>query len=946
MFVVAILAPAAPSEAQTATHEANKGWKFTRDAVDPANPGAANWRTVDLPHDWAVEGPVDPAGNGDTGKLPWQGEGWYLATLGFGPETAVSSDFGNAKRRVYLDFDGVMAFPTIYVNGVKAGEWDYGYTPFRVDLTDHVRWGAEAQNTILVHVDTRKWYSRWYPGAGIYRGVHVTIAEPIHLAQWGVRVTTNGDELEGTPANTAWVETTVENHTREALIVMLETRLFAPDGTLVEVLPRGVRVPAGNPVTVKQEFRLENPLLWDIEHPHQYRVETRISGNDSVLDEATTRFGFRTFSFAADGGFRLNGRRVQLMGVNLHHDQGVLGGAFNLRAAQRQLEIMQDMGVNMVRTSHNPPARELIELCDEMGILVWDEAFDKWDRTAGRPDLEPPLVQFGHRNIRAMVMRDRNSPSVVLWSIGNELGGEEREEGIEPARMAMMAGFVRAYDHTRPVTMANHVPGLVDGKNFVALDVDGWNYGRRYWRKHESWPDVPLIYSESASALSTRGYYEPDLPNRQHDYPATLQISSYDLTSASWSDIADREFAWMEEDTFVAGELVWTGFDYLGEPTPHNREARSSYFGIVDLCGFPKDRFYLYRSHWRPDETTVHILPHWNWPDRRGKNVPVFVYTNGDSAELFLNGKSLGKRRKGEVPPKAPNLAEGRVVLPWRATDGADRTGTDGGSTGLATSGGASDTPFVVDLGASKRVKYLSLDTAREEKLYSYTIEASRDRRSWRKVAEKATATVPQWGGPRRVYHEVDVSARYLRVVFGASRDGAIPGLDSFAAYESKVDNEYYDVTYEYRLRWNEVTYAPGTLRAVAYRNGQVIGDATVSTTGPATALRLSADRTEVDADRDDLVYITTEALDIEGLANPLADPLVRYTVEGPGEVAGVCNGDPLSMEPDQATSRKLFYGKGLVIVRPTGPGEIRITAEADGLAPATVVVQARPPGR
>lgn len=917
------LAIALPVHAQTVTHSANRGWKFTRDAVDPANPQAATWRTVDLPHDWAIEGPVDPAGNGDTGKLPWQGEGWYLATLTVGPDAPVSPDFGGAKRRVYLDFDGVMAFPTIYVNGVKAGEWDYGYTPFRVDITDQVRWGVDARNTVLVHVDTRKWYSRWYPGAGIYRGVSVTVAEPVHLAQWGVRVTTNGDETEGTPANTAWVETTIENHTREALIVFLETRLYAPDGTLVETLPRGVRLPAGNPATVRQEFRVDDPLLWDIEHPHRYRVETRVSGNDGVLDEETTRFGFRTFSFSADGGFRLNGRRVQLKGVNLHHDQGVLGGAFNRRAAERQLEIMLDMGVNMVRTSHNPPARELIELCDEMGILVWDEAFDKWDRTAGRPDLQPPLVEFGHRNIRAMVMRDRNSPSVVLWSIGNELGGEEREEGIEPARMAMMAGFVRAYDDTRPVTMANHVPGLVDGKNFVALDVDGWNYGRRYWRKHESWPNEPLIYSESASALSTRGYYEPELPNRQHDYPSSLQISSYDLTSASWSDIADREFAYMAADTFVAGEIVWTGFDYLGEPTPHNREARSSYFGIVDLCGFPKDRYYLYRSHWRPDETTVHILPHWNWPDRRGKNVPVFVYTNGDSAELFLNGKSLGMRRKGEVPAKAPNLAEGRSPLPWRAVEGQNAA-------------------FQVDLGASQRVRYLSLDTPREEKLYAYTIEASRDGRTWRAVASKPTSMTPQWGGPRRVYHDVDVTARFLRVVFGDSREGAVPGLDGFGAYERRVENEYYDVTYDYRLRWNEVTYQPGTLRAVAYRDGQAIGEATVSTTGEATALRLLADRAEVTSDREDLVYVTTEALDAKGLANPLSDHLVRYTIEGPGEIAGVCNGDPLSMEPDQAAERRLFYGKALLIVRPVGPGVIRVTAEAAGLSPAAVSIIAR----
>jgi beta-galactosidase len=353
-------------------------------------------------------------------------------------------------------------------------------------------------------------------------------------------------------------------------------------------------------------------------------VKTTVRVEKRIVDTETNPLGIRTFQFTANDGFHLNGRRVQLYGVCLHHDQGPLGAAFYPRAMERQLEIMRDMGVNAVRTSHNPPAPELLDLCDRMGFVVWDEAFDKWDTTADRVRGQPPLLEYCARQISSLALRDRNHPSVVVWSIGNEIGGGGRD-GVTPERVKVLSDIFRKVDPTRPVGMACHIPGMAEQPNFDALDLTGWNYARRYAIYRQRYPDKPILYTESASALSTRGFYELPFPTRKTEYSRQFQVDSYDLNAAEWSDIADAEFKLMKDDAFVAGEFVWTGFDYLGEPTPFSREAKNSYFGIVDLCGIPKDRFYLYRSYWRPDTTTIHILPHWNWPDRVGQNVPVFV---------------------------------------------------------------------------------------------------------------------------------------------------------------------------------------------------------------------------------------------------------------------------------------------------------------------------------
>jgi beta-galactosidase len=780
----------------------NKDWRFSKgeqaENVKLVDFDDSDWEPVRLPHDWAITGPFDPAGDGATGKLPWKGIGWYRKTFNL--------DAGLSGRRVYFDFDGVMAFPKVYINGSPAGEWDYGYNSFRVDATPYANFGAN--NLIVVKADTRKHRSRWYPGAGIYRKVTMTIAEPIHIAHWGTFVTTPSVGEESASVN---VGATVENHSDKNITADVSIVLLSPHGKQAAKGNVSISILSKGSADAVQKLGIDNPRLWDVDHPELYKARIVVSADGTKMDSETVAFGIRTFEFTADDGFHLNGRRVQLKGVNLHHDQGVLGAAFNLRAMERQLEIMKEMGANSLRTSHNPPAPEVLDLCDRMGILVWDEAFDKWEATAGHVTDEPMAV-FGKRQIRNFVMRDRNHPSVVLWSIGNEIwtGGENWGKTAE--RVSEMRNFVLTYDPTRPVAIGNDK--VEDGDNDVLdnLDVVGYNYMRRYGRFRETHPNMPLVYSESASTVSTRGYYDFPLPEEKTQFNQKVgQVSSYDFNAMWWSDVADRDFYLMEEDSYVAGEFVWTGFDYLGEPSPFIEKARSSYFGIVDLCGIPKDRYYLYRSYWRPDKLTSHILPHWNWPDREGKVVPVFVYTNGDSAELFLNGKSLGNRSK-------------------------------------------------------------------------------------------------------------------LKTVPGGLKGG------------------YYAVLDKYRLRWADVVYEPGELKAVIYKDGAAIAETILKTAGKPVKLVLTPDRKTIFADGDDLSYILVEATDGEGNLCPLADDVVTFTLEGSARIAGIGNGNPLSMEPFQGKAHSLFYGKAMLIIRSKEgeSGPVIITATAEGYETAKVYIETR----
>ncbi len=511
-----------------------------------------------------------------------------------------------------------------------------------------------------------------------------------------------------------------------------------------------------------------------------------------------------------------------------------------------------------------------------------------------------------------------------------------------------MGDFVRKYDPTRPVGMACHIPATADEPILDSLDLTGWNYARRYARYRERYPDKPIIYSESASALSTRGFYELPLPDEKTQYSKQLQVCSYDLNAAAWSDIADAEFKLMEDDPFVAGEFVWTGFDYLGEPTPFSQEARSSYFGIVDLCGIPKDRFYLYRSYWRPDTATVHILPHWNWPDRIGKNVPVFVYTNGDSAELFLNGKSLGRQTKGQLPERPPNLAPGKSATASSVESEKDNVTANANDANSETRWCAAQAGsgqwWQVDLGEIKAVGYLAVEFEKEAKNYGYDIKASIDGSTWQTIASKTTSRTPRWGGPRQAFHQVDTKARFLRIEFTEVTTGTWASIREFAVYSERSESSYYDPTYKYRLRWNDCIYEPGEIEAIAYKNGTEIGRAVMRTAGEPAALRLTPDRRRLSPTGSDLSYVLVEALDEKGTLCPLADNLVTFEVKGPAEIAGVGNGNPLSLEPFTANHRKLFYGKAMLIIRPDRGrgGQIKITAQSQPMRDATATITAK----
>ena len=917
----------------------NSAWRFAKGdqpGAEAADFDDSAWQAVRLPHDWAISGPFNAKENGYAGKLPWKGVGWY--------RKAFTLDKADSGRRVYFDFDGVMAFPKVYVNGQLAGEWDYGYMSFRVDATPYVKF--DGTNVIAVQVDTRNHGTRWYPGAGIYRKVTMTVCEPVHVAHWGTFITT--PDVSDSSA-TVRVQTTIDNHLDAESEVTVEVVLFDPDGREVAKGIKNNAIPAAGSSELDQSLIVNNPIRWDITNPRLYTARTIVRMGKKIVNADVTNFGIRTFQFTADDGFYLNGRRVQLYGVNLHHDHGPLGAAFYTRAMERQLEIMREMGVNAIRTSHNPPSPELLDLCDRMGFVVWDEAFDKWDDKADRVKGEPPLETYGEKQIRNLVMRDRNHPSIVTWSIGNEIGNQPYDrEGKSPERVKYMSDFVRKYDTTRPVGMSCHIPATADEPILDSLDLTGWNYARRYANYRQHYPDKPIIYSESASALSTRGFYELPLPNGKTDFSKQLQVDSYDLNSAAWSDIPDVEFKLMEDDDFVAGELVWTGFDYLGEPTPFSQEARSSYFGIVDLCGIPKDRFYLYRSYWRPDVTTIHILPHWNWPDRAGQNVPVFVYTNGDSAELFLNDKSLGRRTKGQVPERPDNFAQGKPATASSIESGnghvaVNATDADRSTRWCAADAGAEQW-WQVDLGEVQPVRYLAIEFEKEAKNYGYEIKVSTDASTWQSIVSKSTSRSPQWGGPTRIFHEADARARYVRIEFTELRGGAWASIREFGVYPEKVESDYYAVTYKYRLRWNDVVYEPGELKAVAYKDGKKIGQTIMRTAGKPAKIRLTPDRRELAATGEDLCYILVEALDADGTLCPLADNPVRFEVEGPLQIAGVGNGNPLSLEPFQSDSLKLFYGKAMLILRTIDrkAGTVRITAESEGLAPAGVTVQCR----
>ncbi len=803
----------------------NEGWKFIRyfhasheNAVIDKEPenlqltkvNDSEWRTVDLPHDWAIEGPFSDTLENNTGLLPWKGIGWYRKHF-----TLHETDKG---KRIYIDIDGAMANAKVWLNGRYVGEWPYGYTSFRLDLTPYISFDNE--NVVAIRLDTKNWDSRWYPGAGLYRNVWLVKTSQVHIAQNGLFCTTPEVNKERAIIS---VMAEVENHLSDPVPATVKAAVYKLNSTGEQSLAafgESIGVTASIPGHKTHDFRediiVDQPTIWDIDDPQLYRVVVTVTKGDEITDSYGVNIGLRTIEFTARDGFFLNGRKVDIKGVCLHHDLGALGSAFNIRAAERQLEILKEMGCNAIRTSHNPPAPELLDLCDSMGFLVEDEAFDAW-RIGKKPLDYNRLFNAWHvEDLKILVRRDRNHPSVIMWSTGNEVPDQGNPWLSESLRT-----IVKSEDNTRPVTAGCDRDESGTNGFQKTLDVFGINYRLYRYEAFFSLEDnknLPFHSSESSSTVSSRGEYffplvEEDLENNLPG-KGIFQVSSYDLSHTWWATTADAQWEMIDKYPATFGEFVWTGFDYLGEPTPYYGDltgvrpgtgqydrikkmlneqgvkevpSRSSYFGILDLAGFKKDRFWLYQSKWRSDFPMVHILPHWNWPERKGLVTPVHVYTSGDEAELFLNGKSLGRKKKGQ---------------------------------------------------------------------------------------------------------------------------------------------------YEYRLRWDDVKYQPGELKAVAYKNGGKWAEEVMKTTEKPYKLTMFADRPSITADGKDLVYITVRIEDKNSLMVPRSKNQINFSIEGPGKIVATDNGDATSHESFQSPSKKAFNGMCLVIVAADkgASGTITVKGESKGL--------------
>ena len=943
--------------AQRTTLSLDGIWRFTKDDSKQLQAQAfdfndCRWQEVRVPHDWAISGPFNPDAHGGSGKLPWQGVGWYRRSV------VVPATF--AGNSVYLDFDGVMASPEVYVNGKKAGGWDYGYMSFRVDATPFFRFGKE--NVIAVRADTTAHHSRWYPGAGIYRSVRMVLCPQVQIAHQATFLTTREITGEG-----AWVHlnSAVINRTEKESRVDVRIALRDPDGNAVATETfRAVAIPAHGRALLSKDFLVCAPKLWDVESPNLYTAEIALSNSDSE----TTRFGIRTIAFPPDDGFHLNGRRVQLHGVCLHADLGPLGMAFNKSAMRRQLSIMKDMGVNALRTSHNAPAPGVLELCDEMGIVVWDECFDKWDGTAGRKP-EQNLEEYVARNCRALAQRDRNHPCVIIWSIGNEITPDgfdwngknpKATNGMNAKRFREFRAAIREFDTSRPVGIGCCHANAVDTGMFAELDISGWNYRRMYTRVKDKHPGKPVVYSESASALSSYGYFSnpPEPAKTVYAYDAH-EVDGYDHNAADWSDIPDLEFDRMEKDKYCCGEFVWTGIDYIGEPTPVTKGkvfgkfdqmpekelARSSYFGIADLMVIPKDRYYLYRSYWNKKDETIHILPHWNWQGKEGKNVPVYVYTSGDSAELFLNGKSLGRRTKGEKDTII-NLAKGKNATASSVEVKPDRQhpaqlATDGNTdTRWCASTEAKSQWWQVDLGKETPIRTVCLTFERGPQDYACRIQIGNDGKNWKDAAAKKL-------GEATSIFTMRETGRYLRVVFDDLKPGSWASLRDVTVCDQEVDayrlNPYYDVCAKYRLRWFNVPYQPGELKVVAYKAGKKIGEQVMRTAGKPVAIQLTPEKTAVPADGDSVVFVQVDVVDANGIRDPRATNRIAFELTGPGEIVAVGNANPRGFDTFTDTrSHPLYYGKAVAVIRrEKGRTEpITLKATTDGMKAATITLQ------
>lgn len=765
----------------------------------------SGWARVDLPHDWAIAGPFITEGPyGGMGRLPSWGIGWY--------RRAIDISARDAGKSIFLDVDGAMSYATVWLNGKLVGGWPYGYNSWRLDLTPYVVPGG--RNVLAIRLDNPEASARWYPGGGLYRDIWLTKTSPVHVGQWGGVVTT---PKVGAEAATVNVALSIDNDSRVAAKVEVRTAIYPLDAAgrpaarpVARIEPLRAEIAAGAGATLKGTVELANPRLWGpppTQAPNRYVAVSILLENGREIDRYETPFGIRAIRYDPDRGLIVNGEAIRIRGVNNHHDLGALGAAFNRRAAERQLEILRDMGANAIRMSHNPPDPALLELTDAMGFLVMDELFDSWERKKTPLDFHLIFPDWHEPDLRSMLRRDRNHPSIIMWSVGNEVG--EQYTGEDGARLARaLVAIAHEEDPTRPATSAMNyakadmlMPGAVD---VISLNYQGAGIRSipgQFPAFRAKYPDKMILSSESASTLSSRGEYQfpvsgstsgPVRPGSGGD-SETHQVSAYELYAADFGSSPDRVFAADDQNPYVAGEFVWTGFDYLGEPTPYYT-ARSSYSGIVDLAGFPKDRFYLYQARWRPDLRFAHILPHWSWPGREGQVTPVHVFTSADEAELFVNGKSQGRRKKG---------------------------------------------------------------------------------------------------------------------------------------------------AYEYRFRWDYVTYEPGELRVETWKDGKPWASESVRTAGAPAKLALSVDRARIAGDGRDLAFVTVRVLDKDGQPVPGAKPPVDFTIEGPGAIAATDNGDPTDMTPFLAPHRKAFNGLALAIVKGEAgkSGAVTLHARSAGLVEASVTI-------
>lgn len=771
-----------------------------------------SWEQVTIPHDWAASGDFykgwDTPIGGGMGRLPVHGVAWYRKKLDI-PAT------DNGKS-VYLDIDGAMSYAMVWINGKLAGGWPYGYASFRIDLTPYIIPGGE--NQLAIRLDNPPSSSRWYSGSGLYRNVWLTKTNSIQVGQWGTYIRTK-DILE----ESAIIDLTVDvlNKGKEEQKVEVVTAAYLLDAKGQRASSAAVTfdkirqsIAAGEEVAIHASQAIQNPELWGPapeQIPHRYVAVTEVYVDKKLVDTYETKFGIRSLEFDATNGLVVNGEPFAMKGVNQHHDLGALGAAFNRRAAERQLQLLQEAGCNAVRMAHNPPARELLELTDSLGFLVVDEIFDNWKQRKTPLDFHLIFDDWYEQDIRAYVRRDRNHPSVIMWSYGNEVGEQyTEEEGADLSRK--LNAIVKEEDNTRPTTVSMnyakaHMP-FSSVADIISLNYQGEGIRNAPAYQHlkgiiappsfpdfrEKHPHATIISSENAAAVSSRGeYFFPVYPEnsapveeRQGGKEKLAQVSGYELYTVPFGSSADKVFATMDENPYVRGGFVWTGWDYIGEPTPYY-QARSSYFGFIDLAGFKKDRFYLYQSYWRPEFPMAHILPHWNWPERLQDTVPVHVFTSGDEAELFLNGKSLGRKVKKQG---------------------------------------------------------------------------------------------------------------------------------------------------EYRLRWDDVIYQPGELHVVAYKNGQSWAENKVRTTGEAVGLRLTEDRSTLQADGADLVFVTLDIVDDQGNVVPRSKHPLRFAIDGPGKIVATDNGDAYDLVSFASLERKAFNGKALAIVRADKgvSGSLTVSVESEGL--------------